>query len=29
MMALIRDDDVMGAPLMNMSTGASGNGCGR
>jgi hypothetical protein len=29
MMALIRDDDVLGAPLMNMSTGASGNGCGR
>jgi hypothetical protein len=29
MMALIRDDDVMGAPLMNMSVGASGNGCGR
>jgi hypothetical protein len=29
MMALIRDDDVMGAPLMNMSTGASGNGCDR
>jgi hypothetical protein len=28
MMALIRDDDVLGAPLMNMSTGASGNGCG-
>lgn len=29
MMALIRDDDVSGAPLMNMSAGASGNGCGR
>jgi hypothetical protein len=29
MMALIRDDDVLGAPLMNMSTGASGNGWDR
>jgi hypothetical protein len=29
MMALVRDDDVMGAPLMNMSVGATGNGCGR
>lgn len=29
MMGLVRDNDVVGAPLMNMSVGATGNGCGR